>query len=1440
MKFIPRHRLLHISGLFLSALVWLANAGNPNNAKTGAPFDGHCNDCHSGNNPNNYGGSITVSGLSSPILPNTVYPLTVTMTTTGAGVPVRGGFQMVVVDGNNANCGDLQVIAGQGTGTEIVVATGREYIEHRNPKNFSGAGSSITWDLNWKSPASAFGNTAKLYFIGNFCNGSGSGGDFLFNTNDTYTFQAPPAIEAAISNTTNVLCFGQANGNATVTASGGNGVYTYLWSNNQTTQTLNNVAAGNYTVTVTDNGGGTATAVAAITQPLAALAGTTQVSNVITCLNPSATITATGTGGTAPYNYAWANGNQGNTNQVFASGTYIVTITDTNGCTKTASAAVSQNTTVPAAIATGNVQSCATNTATVSGQGSSTGASFAYSWTAPSGGNIISGASSTSAVVSGLGNYVLVVTNIVNGCTASATAIVTGSTPPGATATGATISCISPGGIIMASSPTPNVSYAWSGPNNFMAALQNPSVTAAGVYTVTVTATGSGCTATATATVSGDLTPPNLAVAVTPATCAVPTCTATASSTSAGVTYSWTGVPFSPTSPTVTLPPGGPYNVIATGSNGCTSSSQVVYAANTTPPTVSITGGALSCSVFQTSVTATSNASNSIYSWSGPGIISGNQTATIVVGQPGPYAVTVTNPVNGCTATATFLVTANIIPPTVSIAPPAHLNCINPAVTINAAASSQGAELFYAWNGPGVVSGSTTLMPVVNVAGVYTVTISNIMNGCTTTGSVTVIQNSEVITSIGNVILPACFGSATGSATALPTGGVGGFSFLWSNGATTAQASGLIAGTYTVTATDTEGCSSSGAIAIAQPAALLLTVTSTPETGGGLNNGTATANPTGGTAPYIYLWSNGGTTPTIESLAPGAYTATVTDANGCTAVQTVTVNSFNCVFTATLTATNVTCVSAGNGTATVVLVSAALPVVYQWSNLGFTSTVNNLVPGVYTVTVTDASNCSVIVSTTIGEPAPLFANATATAVSAVGVNDGTATANPSGGVGPYTYLWSNLATTQTIVGLSVGNYMVTVTDNNGCTTVQSTFVSAFNCSATALVNATNVTCAGASNGTASALMIGGTAPLTYLWNTGAVTASIAGLSPGTYTVTVVDANGCAASAETTITQPAPLLAEVTTVHNVSCLNEKTGFVDISVTGGGAAPYNFTYPGSGQSLLGVGLYTITVTNASGCTTLLDFSIVAIDTIPPTVTCPSNIEKCDDGTVTGYSLPTATDNCFVGSLQYTLLEGVPSGSPLSAGVYNQVFRVTDLAGNSSTCSFSITIFAPPDIALVSITYDTSGMGTGSINISPLGGTLPYTYEWKKDGVFFSSDEDLTGLFAGSYKLKATDANGCEVSVAPFNILNIVGTIIPFRESGISISPNPANNWITLDFKAVTPVALEVYDAYGRLVLQLSDQSTFNHIDLTVLASGVYHILVDDDRGQRHVARLVKAGW
>ncbi|MBK6995993.1 MAG: SprB repeat-containing protein [Lewinellaceae bacterium] len=427
-------------------------------------------------------------------------------------------------------------------------------------------------------------------------------------------------------------------------------------------------------------------------------------------------------------------------------------------------------------------------------------------------------------------------------------------------------------------------------------------------------------------------------------------------------------------------------------------------------------------------------APNVTYLWTGHNFSSNLQNP--LTDTAGTYTLIVTGNANGCTSSAVATVVINTVAPFDSIVPPGNLNCNNASIQLNGTPSSQGPNFDYLWTakeGGHIVSGDTTLTPVVDSIGKYFLKVINTDNGCTALDSVVVGQSPTVTANISGFTNVSCNGGSNGSATVAGAGGNGTFSYLWSNGETTASVTGLAAGTYIAVVTDGENCTASASATITQPNTLLPNASATGETANGANNGTATANPSGGTPGYMYAWSNGETTQTITNLAPGSYTVNVTDLNGCTAIQTVTVNAFGCSLGATASTTNVTCNGANNGTATVTLTGAVNPVSYAWSNGASTQSVSNLAPATYTVSILDGNNCPAVLSVSISEPPVLSANASATGVTANGATDGTATANPTGGTPGYTYLWSNSETSQTIMGLASGAYTVVVTDANGCT-----------------------------------------------------------------------------------------------------------------------------------------------------------------------------------------------------------------------------------------------------------------------------------------------------------------------------------------------------------------------------------------------------------------------
>jgi hypothetical protein len=430
----------------------------------------------------------------------------------------------------------------------------------------------------------------------------------------------------------------------------------------------------------------------------------------------------------------------------------------------------------------------------------------------------------------------------------------------------------------------------------------------------------------------------------------------------------------------------------------------------------------------------------------------------------------------------------------------------------------------------------------------------------------------------------SCHGGNNGTATATPNGGTNPYTYLWNNGQATQNISGLTAGTYSVTITDFKGCTATASYTVTEPPVMNVTCTSTDATTNGGSDGTASVTASGGTPPYTYLWNTGATTSSISGLVAGTYSVTVTDAKGCTAECSTTVNEPGCNLSATADGTPVSCHDGSDGTATATPTGNNGAVTYLWSNGATTQTISGLSAGTYTVTITDAVNCTAIASYTVTEPPVMDLTCSSTDATTNGGSDGTASVTASGGTPPYTYLWNTGATTSSISGLVAGTYSVTVTDAKGCTDQCTATVDEPDCNLSASADGTPVSCHGGNNGTATATPTGNNGAVTYLWSNGATTQTISGLSAGTYTVTITDAVNCTATASYTVTEP-PVMDVTCSSTDVTTNGGSDGTASVTASGG-TPPYTYLWntgaTTSSISGLVAGTYSVTVTDAKGCT------------------------------------------------------------------------------------------------------------------------------------------------------------------------------------------------------------------------------------------------------------------
>ncbi len=751
--------------------------------------------------------------------------------------------------------------------------------------------------------------------------------------------------------------------------------------------------------------------------------------------------------------------------------------------------------------------------------------------------------------------------------------------------------------------------------------------------------------------------------------------------------------------------------------------------------TASATGSNLDCyGDTDGTVTLTVNGGTTpfTYNWS-----NGATTQNLTNVPAGTYSVTVTDGGSNTIIASATVTQPNALQPNAVGTAESSANANDGSATANPIGGTPGYT--YLW------STNATTQTITNLAdGTYTVTVTD-SKGCTAIQSVVItpfICDLAVSTSVLKHV--TCNGGNDGQLQASPTGGATPYTYLWSNNATTQTINNIIAGTYTVTVTDANGCTAGASGIINEPTQIVTQASSTNETSLNANDGTASASPIGGSPGYTYLWSNNATTQSISNLAPGNYTVTVTDSKGCTATETVTVTGVTCgVLGLGVSKTEPACHGQALGTATANPSNGQAPYSYSWSNSSTAQTITGLSAGTYTVTVTDNLGCSANGTVTITQPPALSAGAVGTNITCNGASDGTIELTVSGGVTPYSYSWSNGATTEDLSGLPSGNYTVVITDANGCQTFSGAAVTEPNI-VIANATSTNETALNADDGTVTATPTGGTPNYTYLWNTGSTNQTVSGLVPGTYMVTVTDANGCT-SVESVIVET--FICDLDAFANstdVSCNGGANGTATANGIGG-TQPYTYAWSTSPVQTsvtatgLSAGTYTVTITDNKGCTA---GASVIVEQPGPIVLSASATGETSLGANDG----TATVIPAGGSTPYTYSwsansggQGTQTATNLSPGTYT--VTVTD--GNNCTAIASVTVTG---ISCSTFSVGSSktnilcnGQTTGSATANPNGGQAPYSYIWSVN-TGSQASQTAVGLSAGTYTVTVTDAVGC----------------------------------------------------------------------------------------------------
>jgi hypothetical protein len=511
----------------------------------------------------------------------------------------------------------------------------------------------------------------------------------------------------------------------------------------------------------------------------------------------------------------------------------------------------------------------------------------------------------------------------------------------------------------------------------------------------------------------------------------------------------------------------------------------------------------------------------------------------------------------------------------------------------------EGQEPFtYLWSG-----GQTTASVQNLSAGDYSVEVTD-ANGKSVTLSGTLTQ-PDAISIEESITQPACSGSFTGSIAITVSGGAAPYSYQWNTGATTSSISNIAAGFYSVVVTDANGCQTTKSFNLQNSVKLTLTTTLTLPSCTKAD-GAIDLTVTGGAEPYTFQWSNGATTEDVQNLATGSYSVTVTDANGCKATTSLFLRENN-TLTLSYTVMQTSCLDDGSGAINLNVGGGTAPYTFVWGNGATTEDLSNLTAGQYKVTITDSNGCAITTTITVSRKT-IQLNAQIQLPLCAGESTGSIIVTPVNGVAPYTYSWSTGETGNALYDLGPGSYTLTITDATGCSRmVTYTLTSPPPINATASVQ--NSTCGADGTATIDLSVTGGAQPYTYTWSNGETTQDITGISTGTYTVVITDANGCTKQLDVTVEAASPdwacLITEPT--ENVLCStdgNTLTTSVD------GATSYQWTVSSSdGSWAITSGENSNTITYTSGGENSTATFTLTIEKDGCTLSCSYTITTCE---------------------------------------------------------------------------------------------------------------------------------------------------------------------------------------------------------------------------------------
>ncbi|UII20009.1 T9SS type A sorting domain-containing protein [Fulvivirga ligni] len=572
------------------------------------------------------------------------------------------------------------------------------------------------------------------------------------------------------------------------------------------------------------------------------------------------------------------------------------------------------------------------------------------------------------------------------------------------------------------------------------------------------------------------------------------------------------------------------------------------------------------------------------------------------------------------------------------------------------------------------------------------------------------------------------------------SGGAGGYTYAWSTGSSANSISNLNPGNYYVDITDSKGCTKRLEKEVEAPNELdgLTVINDIACHDDG--NGSIELDPSGGTAPYSFSWSDGSSGQDLSNAPAGTYSVTITDANNCTTdITSLTITEPSEVALTVASKNNVSCFNTATGSIT--LNSSGGVSGYEYSmdgtNWQSSSVFNDLTAGSYLIMMRDANGCDASLTTSLTQPPLLEGEISSTTEAQCGESNGSATLNVSGGTGSYSYQWKN--SSGTLVGTSAnlqnvpgGIYTATVTDENACSFNINANVSSEDGAEITASNLTSTSCFDSNDGRA-ALQLTGVGPFTVEWDNGETGPNPTELHPGTNVVSITDANGCTVVEQITVPHPDAVDYQTVSSRPATCADSEDGRFEIQGIGGsGGYTYSWSNGQTGTVLNNVqqGDYDLEITDNQGCTFI---TTVHVDGVSPLSVEAASLQRptCagdQDGSVT---IQGVGGN---GNYTYTWFDGATGTfhDQLSAGEYT--IDITDGKGCQSQTTITI-----PDAENYSVSIDDNAICTGGTYVitSPTEGTA---YSWESDNGFNSNESTVRLTEPGVYHLEVVNAKGC----------------------------------------------------------------------------------------------------